>query len=422
MQNYDSLNKNELEVRLDSLCKKYNDIKDLNLNLNLTRGKPEAGQLDLTLDMLKETDFVSKDGTDCRNYGILDGIPEMKEIFAKLLSVDTDEVFVGGNSSLQLMHDIIANYMLLGTEGGTMPWCKQEEIKFLCPVPGYDRHFLICEKFGIKMIPIPMNSDGPDMDKVEALVNNDSSVKGIWCVPKYSNPSGITYSDDTVRRFAALKPVAKDFRIFWDNAYCIHDFGENQDKLLNIFDECKKYGSEDNVIEFISTSKITFAGAGVAAFAASRKNIKYLSKQISIQTIGFDKLNQLRHVAYFKNADGVLQHMKKHADIMAPKFKVVLDTLHTQLEQKGIGEWTKPNGGYFVSFNLKGCAKRIVSLAQNAGVQLTPAGATYPYGFDENDSNIRIAPTFATVEELKTATEIFCLCAEIAYIEKRLME
>ncbi len=407
MQNYDLLNKGELEARLESLCIKYDEVKKLKLKLNLTRGKPEADQLDLALDMLKCTSINSIDGTDCRNYGILDGIPEMKKIFADLLSVNADEIFVGGNSSLQLMHDTIANFMLKGTDAASTPWCKQEKIKFLCPVPGYDRHFFICEKFGIEMITVPMDEKGPDMDTVERLVSSDDSIKGIWCVPKYSNPLGITYSDDTVKRFAALKPAANDFRIFWDNAYCIHDCSETPDKLLNIFDECKKNGTEDMVLEFISTSKISFAGAGVAAFAASKSNIKYLSRLISVQTIGFDKLNQLRHVEYFKDAAGVLEHMKKHAAIIGPKFDIVLKILSCKLGEKGVGEWTRPNGGYFISFNLDGCAKRIISLAADAGVQLTPAGATYPYGIDDKDSNIRIAPTFASLEELKTATEVF---------------
>lgn len=319
---------------------------------------------------------------------------------------------------MQLMHDIISNFMLNGVSHASEPWCRKDKIKFLCPVPGYDRHFLICEKFGIEMINVPMTENGPDMDFIENAVASDDSVKGIWCVPKYANPTGITYSDETVRRFAALDTAASDFRIFWDNAYFVHDYNETPDVLLNIFDECKKQGTEDKVIEFVSTSKISFAGSGVAAFAASKNNIKYLTKLISVQTIGYDKLNQLRHAAYFKDSQGVLEHMKKHAAIVGPKFKTVIDILSQKLGEKGIGEWTKPNGGYFISFNLNGCAKRIVSLAENAGVSLTPAGATYPYGQDSADSNIRIAPTFASLEELKTATEVFCLCAEIAYIEK----
>lgn len=420
MQSYKLLSAEQLENKLSQLKARYENFKAMDLSLDMTRGKPCAEQLSLSDGVLGITKCKAENGFDCRNYGILDGLPEMKKIFADLLDVSTDEIIVGGNSSLALMHDTIVNALLMGVSENAVPWVKQGKIKFLCPVPGYDRHFAITEKFGIEMIPVKMDENGPDMDEVERLVSTDSTVKGIWCVPKYSNPSGITYSDNVVRRFAALKPAADDFRIFWDNAYAVHDLTDTPDTLLNIIDVCKEQGSEDMVYEFTSTSKISFSGAGVACIASSKKNCDYLRKQMGIQTIGHDKLNQLRHVEFFKNADGVYTQMKKHADIIAPKFKAVLDILDRELLGKDVAVWTKPNGGYFISFDCEGCAKRITELAKNAGLSVTLAGATYPYGKDPSDTNLRIAPTLPSLDELKIATELFCVCAEIATVEKLL--
>jgi len=418
LQTYEQMTNVQLEKIYQEELNKYNAFKSRGLCLDMTRGKPCSTQLDLAMQMLENAEYKSEAGTDCRNYGILDGLPEMKRIFAELLEVSEDEIIVGGNSSLNLMHDCMVNALLMGVDGESEPWIKQGKLKFLCPVPGYDRHFAITEKFGFEMINVPMNADGPDMDMIENLVSSDPSVKGVWCVPKYSNPGGVTYSDESVRRFAALKPAAKDFRIFWDNAYLVHDFADEPDVLLNIFDACRDCGSEDMVYEFASTSKISFAGAGVACIAASKKNCEYLKKQLSIQTIGNDKLNQLRHSLYFKNADGVRAHMKKHAEIVAPKFALVLDILDRELRETGIAAWTNPKGGYFISYDQKGCASRIISLAKTAGLKLTPAGSTYPYRKDESDTNLRIAPTLPSLDELNEATQLFCVCARLAAIEK----
>ena len=417
MQNYHIMSKSELQDELQSLQARYENIRSLHLALDMTRGKPCADQLDLSMGLLSRETTRSKAGADCRNYGILDGLPEMKKLFAELLGVSENEVFVGGNSSLNLMHDLITNALLMGVGEGKTPWSRQGKLKFLCPVPGYDRHFAITEKFGFEMIPVPTNEHGPVMDTVEELVK-DPSVKGIWCVPKYANPTGITYSDEVVRRFAALKPAADDFRIFWDNAYAIHDLNDTPDTLLNIFDVCKEQGSEDMVYEFFSTSKISFPGAGVACFAASEHNLAWLKKQFSVQTIGYDKLNQLRHLDFFNDADGVREQMQKHKALIAPKFALVLDILDKSLSDAGIASWTKPNGGYFISFDEEGCASRIISLAAEAGLKITPAGSTYPYHRDPEDKNLRIAPTLPETEDLKKAAELFCLCARIAAIEK----
>jgi len=417
VKSYRSMSARELQEELKSLQTRYEDFRSQHLSLDMTRGKPCAEQLDLSLKLLENTSFRSQAGTDCRNYGVLDGLPEMKALFAELLGVSEKEIIVGGNSSLNLMHDCIVNALLLGVGEGKTPWSKQGKLKFLCPVPGYDRHFAITEKFGFEMLNVPMNENGPDMDIVEELIK-DSSVKGIWCVPKYANPTGITYSDAVVRRFAALKPAADDFRIFWDNAYAVHDLTDTPDTLLNLFDACKEQGSEDLVYEFCSTSKISFSGAGVACLAASEKNCAWLKKQLGIQTIGFDKLNQLRHAAYFKNADGVKEQMKKHAALIAPKFDAVLSTLDRELKEADIASWTKPSGGYFISFDEPGCASRIHALALAAGLNLTPAGATYPYHNDPSDGNLRIAPTLPPLSDIKKAAEFFCVCAKIAAIEK----
>lgn len=420
--NYLNLSKKELENKKNVLLKLYEDYKGKGLSLNMARGKPSPEQLDLSqplLDSLKSTDsYISDDGTDCRNYGGFEGIVECKHLFADILETDPENVFVGGNSSLNMMFDTISCFMTASIYDDTLPWHDVKNRKFLCPVPGYDRHFGVTGYFGFEMIPVPMNENGPDMDVVEKLVSEDESIKGIWCVPKYSNPTGITYSDEVVKRFAALKPAAKDFRIMWDNAYAIHDASDTPDNLLSIIDECKKTGNEDLPILFCSTSKITFSGAGVAALAASPLNMKILKKRLTFATIGYDKLNMLRHARFFKNFDGIKAHMEKHKDILAPKFKTVIDSLENELKDTGIAEWTNPNGGYFVSVNVyKGTAKRVVELCKEAGVVLTGAGATFPNGFDPDDTNIRIAPSFPSVNELKSAMDIFCVCVKLAALE-----
>lgn len=420
--NYLNMSKSELAQQLEQLQDEYKKYCDMGLKLDMSRGKPGAEQLNLSEGLLKtivsNDDCKTADGLDCRNYGVLTGIPEIKEMFAELLGVEENEIMVGGNSSLNMMFDTVSAMMTANVNGGT-PWAKLDKVKWLCPAPGYDRHFGITEYFGIEMITVPMTSQGPDMDMVEELVSNDSSIKGIWCVPKYSNPQGITYSDETVTRFAKLKPAADDFRIIWDNAYAIHDIAEQGDTLLNIMDECKKYGNEDLPIIFASTSKITFPGAGVACMAASDKNMKFFLNKYTIQTIGYDKLNMLRHVKFFGNYQGLLAHMQKHRAVLEPRFKAVTDKLDAELSGLGIAQWVNPKGGYFVSVDvLEGCAKRVVQLCKDAGVVLTGAGATYPYGKDPKDSNIRLAPTLPPVEELEIAMNLFCLSTKIAALEK----
>ena len=427
MKSYQEMSKTELLEQKEFLLRKYKEYQDCNLNLNMARGKPAPAQLDMTMEMLdvlnSKSKLVDEDGVDCRNYGTLDGIPEAKRIMADIMGVSPDQVIIYGNASLNIMYDTIARSMTHGVMGST-PWAKLGDAKFLCPAPGYDRHFAITEFFGIEMITIPMKEDGPDMDLVEQYVNNDSSVKGIWCVPKYSNPLGISYSDEVVRRFANLKPAARGFRIFWDNAYSVHHLYEEedkQDKILNILEECEKAGNPDMVYEFASTSKISFSGAGVAAMATSKANIDFIKKQMTVQTIGHDKINQLRHAKYFKDFEGVKKHMMKHAAIMRPKFEAVLEILERELGGLGIGTWTNPRGGYFISFDsLEGCAKEIVKLAKEAGVVMTGAGATFPYGKDPKDSNIRIAPSYPTIEELRTAAELFTVCVKLASVNKLL--
>ena len=397
----------------------------MDLSLNMARGKPAVEQLDMVMDILdvldSKSEMVAENGIDVRNYGEMDGIPEAKKLMADMMGTKAENVLVFGNASLTIMYDTVSRSMTHGVCGST-PWCHLDKIKFLCPVPGYDRHFAITEHFGIEMINIPMTEDGPDMDMVEQYVNNDPSVKGIWCVPKYSNPQGVVYSDDTVRRFAALKPAAADFRIFWDNAYVVHHlYKEDQAQILDILEECKKAGNPDMVFEFCSTSKVSFPGSGIAAVAASKANLEDFRSYMQIQTIGHDKLNQLRHVKFFKNIDGLHEHMRKHAAILRPKFEMVLNTLDRELGGLGIGEWTKPHGGYFISFDsMEGCAKAIVAKAKEAGVVLTGAGATYPYGKDPKDSNIRIAPSFPTPEDLGKAAEVFVLCVKLTSVEKLL--
>ena len=413
----------ELEKEYASLKKQYENEKGKGLSLNMARGKPGKAQLDLSLGMLdvinSSSEFVGADGMDCRNYGILKGIDECRRLFAEILGVDKENMMVGGSSSLNMMFDTISCMMTKPIAEGCKPWYEVENRKFLCPVPGYDRHFGITGYYGFEMIPVPMTEDGPDMDMIEELVASDDSIKGIWCVPKYSNPQGITYSDETVRRFAALKPAAKDFRIMWDNAYCIHDVTDTPDELLNIMEACKETGNEDMPILFCSTSKITFPGAGVAAMAASEKNMKVFTERYNYEVISYDKLNMLRHVKYFGNYQGVLDHMKKHKEVLQPKFEIVLNALDKELAPTATAQWTKPNGGYFVSVDvLPGTAKRVVQLCKEAGVVLTDAGATYPLGKDPKDSNIRIAPSFPPNSELEQAMEIFCICAKLAACEK----
>ncbi len=420
---YSEMKKEDLQALKSELEKKYNEIKNMNLSLDMSRGKPGHEQLELSYDVLKVFNggdtCISDSGIDCRNYGVLDGIPECKELFSELLCVPCDNIIIGGSSSLNLMFDFISQCMVSGI-GGCEPWNRQGKIKFICNVPGYDRHFGIAEYFGIEMISVPMTANGPDVKVISELIK-DSSVKGMFCVPKYSNPDGITYSDETVEALAALKPAAKDFRVIWDNAYFVHDLTDTPDSLLNIFDVCKKYGTEDYFVEFTSTSKISFPGAGISAIAASDRNIADIKNRMKYQTIGFDKLNQLRHVRYYKNGDGIKAHMKKHAAIIAPKFQIVLDALDAEIAPLEIGEWIKPNGGYFISYNVTlGSAKRIGELCKEAGLVLTTVGATYPYGKDPQDRNIRIAPTFPSNGELKKAVEIFCLCAKISAVESLL--
>ena len=421
--NLQNIGKEKLIERLDALKNEYNAFKALSLKLDMSRGKPGADQLDLTNELVNPDylgNYKASNGFDVRNYGILDGIPECKALFAEILDVPAENVIVFGNASLTIMYDYIAQCMLFGA--GDKPWSKLDKVKFLCPVPGYDRHFSILEHFGIEMINIPTDENGPDMDMIEELVK-DEAVKGAFCVPMYSNPSGITYSDEVVRRFAALKPAAKDFRVIWDNAYCVHHVNETTDKLLNIFEACKEFGTEDNFIEVTSTSKISFPGAGVAALAASSNNIAAIKGRMTVQTIGYDKINQLRHANFFKNKAGIDAHMLKHAAILKPKFEAVLTAFNEKLAGKGIASWTNPNGGYFISLDVyEGCAKRTVALCKEAGVTLTGAGATFPYGNDPLDKNIRIAPTFPSRDELCKAVEILCVCVELAAIEKILAE
>lgn len=423
MPSYESMGKQELLQLKKELDAKFEAFKAKGLKLDMSRGKPGADQLDLSMKMMDVLDSTANlkcaEGVDCRNYGILDGISEAKQLLGDMIEVPPENIIIYGNSSLNIMYDTVSRSVTHGVMGST-PWCKLDKVKFLCPVPGYDRHFAITEHFGIEMIPVPMTSVGPDMDMVEHLVAEDESIKGIWCVPKYSNPQGITYSDDTVRRFARLKPAAKDFRIYWDNAYGVHHlYEDDQDVLIEILAECERAGNPDLVFKFCSTSKISFPGSGVAAIAASAANLEFIKKQMAIQTIGYDKLNQLRHVRYYKNLDGMKAHMKLHADILRPKFEAVLDTLDKELSSCGIGSWIRPKGGYFISFEaLEGCAKAIIAKCKEAGVVMTPAGATYPYGNDPYDSNIRIAPSFPTPDELATATELFVLCVKLVSIDK----
>lgn len=425
MKAYQELSKEELLTLKAELNAAYEDAKGKGLKLDMSRGKPAVNQLDMTMDYLdvvnSQSAMKAEDGMDVRNYGGLDGIPEAKKLIADILEVKPENVIVCGNASLTIMYDTVSRAMTHGILGNT-PWCKLDHVKFLCPVPGYDRHFAITESFGIEMINIPLNEDGPDMDLVEKYVNNDSAVKGIWNVPKYTNPSGVVYSDEVVRRFANLKPAAPDFRIFWDNAYAIHHlYPDNKAEILNIVTECEKAGNPDIYYELCSTSKVTFPGSGVAALITSPANIAEIKKSMTIQTIGHDKLNQLRHVRFFKDAQGVYEHMDKHAAILRPKFEAVIETLENELGGLEIGTWIKPLGGYFIAFDtIEGCAKRVVALCKEAGVVMTPAGSTYPYKKDCKDTSIRIAPSYPTPDDLKKACEVFVLCVKLASVEKYL--
>ena len=419
MMTYAQLDASELTKIRDAAAAKLKEYASAGKKLDLTRGKPGAAQLDLTsglLGVIKDSsDCFSEGGYDCRNYGILDGLPETKRLFSELLGIPTDMIFVAGNSSLNVMYDTVARAMLYGVYGSTAPWGRQGEIKFLCPSPGYDRHFGICESLGIKLVTIDMTPDGPDMDAVKEYVENDPTVKGIWCVPKFSNPDGITYTDEVVEKFAALEPAAPDFRIFWDNAYAVHELTDEFVPLADIFELARKYGHEDNIFYFASTSKITFPGSGVAIMAASKNNLDQIRPILSHQTIGFDKINQMRHVKYFKNADGIMQHMKRHAAVMRPKFEIVNRIMTEELAGLGIAEWTMPKGGYFISLYVcDGCAKAVYDESAKAGVALTRAGATYPYGIDPRDRNLRIAPTYPSKEELECAVRI--LCEAVKYV------
>lgn len=424
MKPYREMSKEELASLKEQLEKVYKEYQGKNLKLNMARGKPIPEQLDLSLPMMdilnSKSDYTSVDG-DVRNYGVLTGIKEARELMGQMMDAPADNIIMYGSSSLTLMYDTVSRSYSHGVMGNT-PWCKLDKVKFLCPVPGYDRHFAITESFGIELINIPLHDDGPDMDMVEQYVNNDETVKGIWCVPLYSNPSGQSYSDEVVKRFAHLKPAAKDFRIFWDNAYCVHHLDpDHPDHVLDILSECEKAGNPDMVYKFGSTAKVTFPGAGISAIAASKANLEDMKKQMNVQMISHDKINQLRHVRFFKDLDGIKAHMRKQAAILRPRFEAVDEILTRELGGLEIGTWTKPHGGYFVSFDsLDGCAKAIVAKCKDAGVVMTGAGATYPYGKDPHDSNIRIAPSFPSLDELKMAAEIFCVCVKLVSIDKLL--
>ena len=427
MKPYAEMTKEELQELRKQLSTKYREYQGKDLRLDMSRGKPSVDQLDLSMGMMdvlsSDDDLTCEDGTDCRNYGVLDGIKEAKELLGDMMEVHPDQIIIYGNSSLNVMYDTVSRSMTQGVMGNT-PWCKLDKVKFLCPVPGYDRHFAITEYFGSEMINVPMTPTGPDMDIVEELIANDDSIKGIWCVPKYSNPQGISYSDETVRRFARLKPAAPDFRIYWDNAYTIHHlYDHDQDHLIEILAECKRAGNPDLVYKFASTSKVSFPGSGIAAIACSQNNLVDIKKQLKIQTIGHDKVNQLRHVRFFGDIHGMVEHMRKHADIMRPKFEAAIEILERELGGLGIGSWTSPKGGYFISFDsLDGCAKSIVGRCKKAGLIMTGAGATYPYGKDPHDSNIRIAPSYPPLSDLILAMELFALCVKIVSIDKLLAE
>ena len=423
MKPYAEMSKEELKNEIKELRTEYRKYQGMELKLDMSRGKPCLDQLDLSMGLMdslnSHADLSCDDGTDCRNYGMLEGISEARELIGDMMENDPRNILIYGNSSLNVMYDQISRSYTHGVMGNT-PWCRLDKIKWLCPVPGYDRHFSITEYFGFEMIPVPMSPTGPDMDMIEKLVSEDKAIKGIWCVPKYSNPQGYSYSDETVRRFARLKPAAGDFRIYWDNAYGIHHlYDDHQDYLIEILAECKRAGNPDLVYKFSSTSKITFPGSGIAAIATSPNNLEEIKSQLKRQTIGHDKVNQLRHVRFFKDIHGMVEHMRRHADVIRPKFEAVESIFEENLGSLGIAEWTKPNGGYFISFDgMEGTARLIIDRAMKAGVKLTPAGSTWPNHKDPYDSNIRIAPTYPTLEDITTAAKLFTICVRLVTAEK----
>ncbi len=422
MTPYAELNRAELEDLKEKLLGRYHDFQAKNLTLDMTRGKPSPKQLDLAMDMLKGKigrEYKTAGGVDCRNYGGLDGIKEAKELFAGYLEVAADEIIIGGNASLKMMHDTIMGAMVYGMVDSVQPWGKLPKVKFLCPSPGYDRHFAVCQYLGIEMVTVAMDANGPDMDRVEELVSSDDTIKGIWCVPKYSNPTGITYSDEVIDRLASMKTAAEDFKIFCDNAYAVHHLSDSHDPLKNLFTASKNSGNPERVFLYGSTSKISFAGAGVAMMACSRKNVEFVLSKMQFQTIGPNKLNQLRHVLFFKDVAGIKAHMQKHAVILKPKFDAVLNVLDEKLSGCGIAEWSRPNGGYFISIDtMDGCAREVIKKSAGAGVKLTPAGATFPYGVDPADRNIRIAPSFPAVEDVQTAMDLVAICIQLVSIDR----
>ena len=423
MADYFAMNHDELTAEKTALEAQYKKFQGMNLKLNMARGKPGPHQMDLAMDLLKMDNYITDNGFDTRNYGELEGLPEARALFADVFGVQPGEVFVGGNSSLQLMYNLVAIGMMFGFQDSPKPWGQVEHRKFLCPVPGYDRHFAITEEMGFELISVPMSPDGPDMDMIEKLVAEDDTIKGIWCVPQYSNPDGYTYSDETIRRFAALKTAAPDFKIFWDEAYIVHHLTDEIIETPVLLNEAKKYGNEDRVFMFTSTSKITFPGAGISAIACSENSMKYMCKRFSTMIISYDKMNQLRHVRFFKDIHGITEHMRKHADSLRPKFEMILDTFERELKGLGAGSWYSPKGGYFITYEtLDGCAKNVVAKAKKAGVVMTPAGAPFPYGKDPHDSVIRISPSYPSLEDLTTAIDIFVVCVKLASIEKLLGE
>jgi len=418
MTGFATMNRADLRRRGEALRARYDALQARRLELDMTRGKPCREQLDLSLGMLDCADYRAADGFDCRNYGVLEGLPEARRLFAEVLEVEPGEVIVGGNSSLALMHDTIVQALLKGPPDAP-PWTAEGRVKFLCPSPGYDRHFAICERYGIEMLPVAIGADGPDMDEVERLAASDPAVKAIWCVPRYSNPTGVTYADAVVERLARMPSAARDFRIFWDNAYAVHHLVEPARPLQNILAACRAAGHADRPLIFTSTSKISFAGAGIAALAADTTNVRHLLGGLSIQTIGHDKLNQLRHVRFFKDAAGIAAHMRKHAALLKPKFDAVHEILGHELDGTGIAEWSRPQGGYFISLDtLDGCATQVVGMAAKAGVKLTNAGATFPYGKDARDRNIRLAPSLPGLGEIRQAMELVALCVQLVSIDR----
>lgn len=425
---YNKLSKKKLLLEKELLLSKFNNLLEKNLSLDMSRGKPNSEQLDISAAIFKNVDCYSnrvyKDNFDLGNYGLFSGTIEAKELFSDLLDIEIEKIIIGGNSSLHLMYDMFSHLMLFGNQDSKTPWCKLEKVKFLCPSPGYDRHFAICERLGIEMIPVTINELGPDMDYIESLVKDDDTIKGIWCVPLYSNPDGFTYSSDTIKRLSKMETKANDFRIFWDNAYAVHHIYSNkQDSIENIINLCEEYNNPNRVYMFTSTSKISFPGSGISAICTSVDNISDIMKRMKYQTIGYDKLNMLRHVIAFKNKEGIMAHMSDLASVIRPKFEIVLNQLEIEILPLDIAKWNSPSGGYFISFYaMNGCAKRIVELCQQLGVKLTPAGATYPYGLDPNDSNIRIAPTYPSNKDLQMAIEIFVICVKLASVEKILGE